>query len=219
MTLTVGSCVQLSYTGRVNGEVFDSTVPTQVKRLNPQARVEPAIVIIGQGMVVKGLDDSLLGKKVGETYQITLQPKEAFGERKMNLVKTIPLKLFTAKGVYPRAGQVLRLDDMLVRIITVSGARVVTDFNNPLAGKEVTYDVTIDALVTDEQQRARATFQAICKFIPKFTISDVVTVEMPGALEQYMMSFKDSFSKVMGKPLAFKAVANGEQPVSAQSAQ
>ena len=93
--------------------------------------------------------------------------------------------------MHPRPGQVLQLDDMLVRVISLSGARVVTDFNSPLAGKEVTYDVTIESIVTDEHQKARAVFQAVCKFIPKFTISDVVTVEMPSALESYMMSFKD----------------------------
>ena len=214
MVLTQGSCVQISYTGYVHNVVFDSTVPTQVQRLNPHATVEPAVVIVGQGMVVKGLDDSLPGKEVGQSYSITLQPKEAFGERKMNLVKTIPLKLFTAKGVTPRAGQVLKLDEMLVRIITVSGARVVTDFNNPLAGKEVRYDVTIDSLITDEHRKARAIFQAVCKFIPTFTISNVVTVAMPAALEQYMMSFQGNFTKLMGKPLAFQAVASKEAPTA-----
>ncbi len=215
MALALGSCVQLSYTGYVNNVVFDSTVPAQVTRLNPHATTQPAVVIVGEGMIVKGLDDSLLGKNVGQSYSLTLQPNEAFGERKTNLVKTIPLKLFTAKGVTPRPGQTLKLDEMLVRIITVSGARVVTDFNNPLAGKTVRYEVTIDSLVTDEHQRARAVFQAVCKFIPAFTVRDVVTVEMPAALEQYMLSFGENFKKLMGKPLAFKAVAGKE----AQTAQ
>jgi FKBP-type peptidyl-prolyl cis-trans isomerase SlyD len=216
MALKKGMCVALSYTGRANGEVFDSTDPLIVQKLNPRASAELAVVIIGEGMIVKGLDASLEGRDVGQSYTLTLAPKDAFGERKTSLVKTIPLKIFTAKGVHPRPGQVLQLDDMLVRVIALSGARVVTDFNSPLAGKEVTYDVTIESIVTDEHQKARAVFQAVCKFIPKFTISDVVTVEMPSALESYMMSFKDSFGKLMGKPLAFKGVAS---PPPAQTAQ
>lgn len=207
-------CVSLTYSGYANDVLFDSNVPEQLQKLNPQATAEPSVVIVGGGMLVKGLDDALIGKEYGKQYTITLQPSQAFGMRRMDLVKTLPLKVFTDKNVHPRAGMALTLDDSLVKIIAVSGARVVADFNNPLANKVIRYDFTVTQQITDEQQRARATLQTVFKFIPSFIVRDnKVIVQLPQALEQFVMMQQERFTKLMGKPLGFEVKALEQKAV------
>jgi len=92
-----GDFVELKFTGYSNGQVFDSNIEEDLKKMQVEKKPEPTIVIIGQGMLVSGLDAALEGKEIGKEYEIRLGPKEAFGERNPGLLKTIPLKVFTEK--------------------------------------------------------------------------------------------------------------------------
>ena len=84
--------VELLYTGYSQGNVFDSNIEEDLKKIDPKGKVKKTIVVIGQGMVVPGLDKALEGKEIGKEYEIKLSAKEGFGERDRNLLKTIPLK-------------------------------------------------------------------------------------------------------------------------------
>ena len=145
--------IEIKYTGYANGEIFDSNIEEDIKKLNPNFEPQKTIIAIGHEMVVKGLDNALVGKEVGKTYEVKLSPKESFGERKRELIKTIPLKAFKEKNVAPYPGLVLTLDNIIVKIIAVSGGRVIADFNNPLSGKEIVYKFTIVRKVTDEKRK------------------------------------------------------------------
>ena len=210
----LNECVALEYSGYANDVLFDSNVPEKLKQLNPQAVAEPSIIIVGGGMLVKGLDEALTGKEYSKQYSVTLQPAQAFGMRRMDLVRTLPLKLFTEKNVHPRAGMTLTLDDSLVKIVAVSGARVVADFNNPLANKVIRYDFTVTKKVDDEHQRARAALHTVFKFVPSFILRDTkVVVQLPQPLEQFVLMQQERFTKLMGKPLGFEVKALEEKTV------
>src|SRR6266498_1006600 len=104
---------ELLYTGYSKGNVFDSNIPEDLKKLNPKETPKKLIVIIGEGMVVPSLDKALEEKETGKEYEINLKAKEAFGERDRKLLKTIPLKVFHEKEMEPRAGAVFAFDNTI----------------------------------------------------------------------------------------------------------
>ena len=196
--------VALRYSGSANGVLFDSNEEENIKKLHQDANAREVIVVVGKGMVVPGLDKALEGKEIGVRYEVSFDSRDRFGERKRELVKTIPLKVFTEKQINPYPGLTLAIDNMTARVITVSGARVITDFNNPLASKSLHYSFMITRKVTDEQERVRALFEVSFKFAPEFEIKDKITIKGPQILEMYVKAFSDMFKELVGKELAFE---------------
>ncbi len=198
--------IELKFTGYANGEVFDSNIEEDLKQLNPEAKPSESIIVIGEGMVVPGFDKALEEKEFGKEYEISIKPKDGFGERDKNLVKTIPLKIFTEKKIIPRAGMPLLMDNMTARVITVSGARVITDFNNPLAGKELRYKFKIIKKVSDEKEKCSTILQFFFRFLPEFEIKDNVIVKGSKELNLFVDVFKERFKELIGKELKFEEV-------------
>jgi len=197
--------VEIEFTGYYNGKVFDSNISEELKKLNPEAKPEKTIVIIGQEMLVPGLDKALEDKEINKQYEIHVPYREGFGERKRELVKTIPLNVFTKQKIDPKPGATLFLDNMLARIITISGARVITDFNNPLAGKDLDYKFKIIRILQDDKEKAGAFFKFFFRTIPDFEVQeDKIIVKGPEPMEQVVKMHKDKFKEVFGKELEFK---------------
>lgn len=147
MAIKKNDFIEIEFTGKIkdSGEIFDTNIKEDAKKANFELKEEnlkPIVIVIGQGMLVKGLDEKLEGKEIGN-HIIELNSDEAFGKRNPSLVRMLPLKLFIEQKIYPQKGMQLTLDGMLVRIISVTGGRVLADFNNPLAGKSVVYEVKI----------------------------------------------------------------------------
>ena len=197
--------IEIKYTGSANGEIFDSNIEEDARKLNPDFKVRKTIICVGGGMVVSGLDKAFEEKEIGKEYEVDIDVKEGFGERKRELVKTIPLKVFTEKKVDPRPGMMLNLDNMMVRIITISGARVVTDFNNPLAGKDLHYKFKIIREVGRDEEKARALFEVFWKFVPDFSFSgEKIIVKGPKGLDIFVKQFAEKFKELIGKELIFE---------------
>jgi FKBP-type peptidyl-prolyl cis-trans isomerase 2 len=151
--------IELEFIGKNlnSNEIFDTNIFEEAKKLNPKVEsIKPLFICVGYGMVVKGLDDFLDGKEIGKKYTLKLTPEKAFGKRDSKLIRLIPLKMFLAQKVYPEPGMTLALDNNLVKIISVSGGRVMVDFNNPLAGKDIEYDFTIKKKVDEIKIKAAA---------------------------------------------------------------
>ena len=196
--------IEIKYTGYANNQIFDSNIEEDIKSIDQKAKPQKTIIAVGEEMVLKGLDEALEGKEPNKEYEITIPPEKAFGERKRDLIKTIPLKAFTEKKVNPYPGLVLTLDNAMVKIITISGARVITDFNNPLAGKEIKYKFTITRIVKDEKEKAEALFLTYFRFLPEFELKDKIIVKGPKTLEQFTTHFKEKFKNLLNKELAFE---------------
>ena len=197
--------VEVEYTGYANGELFDSNIEKDVKKIHPNAKARKLVVIIGQGMVVPGLDKALEGKEIGKDYEIKISRQiEGFGERKRDLVKTIPLKIFREKNITPYPGLTLNMDNLLARIITVSGGRVITDFNNPLSGKIIDYKFKIIKKVKEEKEKVECVLELLFKFVPEFDIGEKVIVKGPKILSPYVDYVKARFKELAGKELGFE---------------
>jgi len=197
--------IELLYSGYSQGNIFDSNIPEDLKKLNPKETPKKLIIAIGEGMVVPGLDKDLEDKEIEKDYEIKLKAKDAFGERDRNLLKTIPLKVFHEKDMEPRPGTIFAFDNSIAKVVTVSGARVITDFNNPLAGKEVLYKYKITRIVTDDKEKCTALFEGLFRFVPEFDINDKeITIKGPKQMEIIISAFKDKVIKLLSKELKFE---------------
>ena len=165
--------VELEFIGKIkDGEIFDTNITKEAEKIGIAIDETSFIICIGQGMVIPGLDKALENKETGKKYSVEIAPKEAFKDRNPSLVKLIPIKAFKEKNVNPYPGMTLALDNMLVKIISVSGGRVLADFNNPLSGKIVTYEFTVKRKIEDINEKVQAITDYFIKKETKFEIKD-----------------------------------------------
>ncbi len=135
------------------GRVFDSTKGEIAKQLHGQER--PLLVIYGMDKLILGLHKALSNMKKGEEKSIKISPKEAFGDRKKELVRIMSLSEFAKHNVEPKPGLVIHVDTDTGRLYgnikSVNAGRVMVDFNHPIAGQNVSYEIKlIDILATPE---------------------------------------------------------------------
>jgi len=203
-----GDFIEIRFTGFVNGKPFDSNISEDLKKLNPEAEPEKTIIIVGKEMVVPGLDKEFVGKEFNKEYSITISYKEGFGQRYKELIRTIPLKIFTQQKIVPRPGASFVLDNRLAKVIAVSGARVITDFNNPLAGKDLEYKFIAVRPVTDLKEKVEAVCKLIFHFIPKIEIEkNAVTIHGPKVLESIIKHREPEFNNLLNAQVHFKESA------------
>lgn len=210
--------IELEFSGYANGELFDSNKAEDLKKLHDKAKAEPLIICLGHGMVVRGLDAALAGKEIGKEYTINVASKEAFGARKKEWVRTVPMKVFLAQRIMPEAGMTLMLDQNVVKIIAVSGARVLVDFNNPLSGKDLEYHVKILRKIESTEEKAKSFFAFFFRFAPDFEVKDTIIVKGPKVLEQFVKAFSKKAEELVGKPLSFELKEEPKQATASQSA-
>jgi len=189
MTLQKGDFILIDYTARVKetGEVFDTTIEETAKkeRLYKEGEIyEPKLIVVGEGWVLKALDESFPNMEVGKTSSVEIPPEKAFGERDSEKVKRVPLKHLTSKGITPNLGMRVEYDGKLAIVRAVGAGRVLLDFNPPLAGKTLIYEVTVQKKLETAKEKIVA---LIHRRIPsveaekfKFTTKQkTVTIEMP----------------------------------------
>lgn len=148
MTLRKGDFILIDYVATVKetGEVFDTTIEETAKkeRLYKEGEIyEPKLVVIGEGWVLKALDESLTAMEIGKTASVEIPPEKAFGDRDPEKVKRVPLRHLTAKGITPSLGVRVEYNEKMATVRTIGAGRVLLDFNPPLAGKTLVYEVTI----------------------------------------------------------------------------
>ena len=213
MPLQKKDFIEIEFTGRVkDGEIFDSNIKQDLEKLDSKATPKPLVFCLGEGMFLKGVDDFLIGKEIGK-YKIELTPENAFGNRDSSLVKMIPLKVFKQHNVNPVPGTVFNFDNRMAKILTVSGGRVMTDFNNPLAGKEVVYDVKVLRKVEDTNEKIKAFNDFLFRKDFKFEVKDKkLIIEVEKQMTKFVEMFKDKFKEIFNLDLEVKEVEEQTKP-------
>ena len=92
------------------------------------------------------LEETLHGKKVGDTFQVKLQPEDAFGDYDEELILVEDAKLFPDNIEIGMSFERVSEDgeeDMIYRITDIADGKVVVDGNHPLAGVALVFDVTV----------------------------------------------------------------------------
>lgn len=156
-----GDFVEVEFTGTVTatGDVFDTTSEEEAKKLGMHKEGQkygPLLVVVGANMVPHGVDDKLKEMKVGDEREFDLKPDRAFGPRNPKMVKLISISKFHQKNINPVPGIFVDIDGMQAKVRTVSGGRVMVDFNHPLAGRELHYRLKIVREIKEPLEKARA---------------------------------------------------------------
>lgn len=133
-----GQTVSVHYTGTLeDGNVFDSS----------HNRNQVLTFTVGSGQMIPGFDNALVGMAVGETKTVTLDPSEAYGDVNPEARQTTPRTVFP-EGLELNLNEIVRGRDEAGQIITarvheLSKDSVVLDFNHPLAGKKLTFEIEL----------------------------------------------------------------------------
>jgi len=159
--LAEGDFVLVEMTGRAveTDDVFDTTDEELAKEegIHEEGKTYgPKLVVVGEGWVLKGLDDRLAGLKLGETAEVEIPPEEAFGERSPENVRTMPFRNLRSKGVNPVVGQQVDMDGRTAMVRSVGAGRVQLDYNHPLAGRKIVYHVKASEKYEGDEEKIRA---------------------------------------------------------------
>lgn len=152
--------VRIKYSGKVKetDQVFDSG--------------DDLCVIVGAGHILKGLDKALEQMNVGEKKVVEIVPEDGFGQRKAELIKLVPLSEFKRHGTKPYPGMVVNADNRQGRVLSVTSGRVKVDFNHPLAGKVLVYEVEIKEKVVKDEDKVKGLVNFYTKIEPdKLSVS------------------------------------------------
>lgn len=184
-----GDVVRFDYTLWVDGKLVE-TSQEEVAKANGIHRegrgYKPVTVTLGASQIIKGLESHLRSHgHVGTPVKTEVKAEDAYGVRDPKKVQTIPMAKFKAQKVEPQVGMQLNLGNERGTVTQVAGGRVRVDTNHDLAGKDLTYEYTIRAVVTDEKEKLTAVLDNL---FPKDSYKvdvtkDAVTIEVPDQLK------------------------------------
>lgn len=132
-----GDQVTVHYTGKLaDSTIFDSSVDT-----------DPITFTLGEGELIDGFEDAIVGMETGQSKTITLTPADAYGEHSEEMIIDIPRSQLP-EDLEPEQGMELELtgeddEQILVIISQISEEFVTLDGNHPLAGKTLTFELEL----------------------------------------------------------------------------
>lgn len=161
-----GEFIKLDFVGRIknNNQIFDLTREDIAKKediYQKGYKYTPLPICIGAGHLISGLDEFLIGKEIGKEYEIDLPPEKAFGKRNPKLLQIMSLSILKKKNINPFPGLQLNLDNRIATVRSVTGGRVVIDFNLPLAGKDLHYWLKPVEKISDTKEKVEIVFKSL----------------------------------------------------------
>ena len=145
MTYIKGDFVTIKFDIYANNKLVQTT--DEVKGKKAKLNIEkygPMTIILGQNFILKALDNDILNNNnnnnnnnKGNEKILDLNVDEAYGKRNKKLIKTFPKSTFDEKKIKAIPGITYDFNGMYGLVKSVVGGRVMVDFNNPLAGKNI----------------------------------------------------------------------------------
>ncbi|MBI1978547.1 MAG: FKBP-type peptidyl-prolyl cis-trans isomerase [Candidatus Aenigmarchaeota archaeon] len=156
-----GDFVSIEFTGRIKDtdEVFDTTSEEMAKLAgiyNEKTNYGPIPIIIGARQLIPGLEDAVKELNVGEKKKVNLASDKAFGEKNPELIKLLPMSVFKDNKMEPSPGRMVNFNGLQGKILSIDGGRVKVDFNHPLAGKAIEYEVEIKEEILESNDKIKS---------------------------------------------------------------
>ena len=108
---------------------------------------EPMSYLHGAGNIIPGLEKAMEGRAAGETFQVTVEPAEGYGEWEEGRIHRVPVKRLDQPAKRLKPGQPVMIQtqqgQMQATVVKVGRFNVDLDANHPLAGKTLTFDVEV----------------------------------------------------------------------------
>jgi len=161
MTLEKGSLILIEYTAKIkdNNQIFETTNEEEAKKsdlYDPLRKYEPRLVSIGEGWVLKGLDEALSNSNNGEKLSVEIAPDKGFGERDPSKVRMIPQRKLGERADEVKVGDEIELDDRRGIVRYIGSGRVQIDFNHRFAGRTLTYDINMIKKIENNEDKVIA---------------------------------------------------------------
>lgn len=139
-------------------------------------------VVVGKNRLFAGLEEALLGSKVGESKEVTIPAEKAAGARDPRLVELKTEREFLRQEIEPELGMEVSIGGRRGTVTSLAAGRVRIDFNNPLAGKTVKYVYKITKKAATTEDRIRAILDMDYGLAEQFKLDlkeDVLEVKVP----------------------------------------
>ena len=158
MTFKKGQLILLDYTAKIkdSGEVFETTLEDEAKKHSlheSNVKYMPKLVSVGEGWVLKGLDDALSETTSGDKKTIEVSPDKGFGARDKGKVRMIPLRKLGEDAEKVSVGDTVEIDNKKGIIRFIGSGRVQVDYNHRYAGKTILYDINIKKSLDSDDEK------------------------------------------------------------------
>jgi peptidylprolyl isomerase len=184
-----GDFILIDYVAKVKetNEVFDTTKDDVAKKehLKKEGEVyEPKLVVVGESWVLKSLDDALLSTEINKPTTVEIPADKAFGPRDPEKIRRVPIKQLYAKEINPVVGARIEFQGKMATIRSIGAGRVLLDYNPPLAGRTLIYDLTVTKKLDEPKEKVLALIHRRVPVVEenKFTITlkaKNLTIDMP----------------------------------------
>lgn len=133
--VTAGSTISLIYVLSVNDEIVDAATID-----------DPFVFVQGEGQVIAGLDDQVLGLSVGDKRSLKILPEDAYGPHNPSACQAMAKSAFENPDNL-QLGDVVSCDlddgEYQATVVEIDEQTVTLDFNHPLAGKILQFDIEV----------------------------------------------------------------------------
>jgi peptidylprolyl isomerase len=198
-TVKEGSLIYVDYVAKTkdDGMIFDLTLEEVAKAENlysEKDRYEPILVAVGSNWLLEAIEEALVGMKVDESKTIDVPPERGAGKRDPSLVKKIAKMRLEKQGVRIQKGERVTVGKEQGVITQVLGRTAILDFNPPLAGKTLVFDVTVKGIISDANDKIMAVLKRRLPGIPpdKYSVKikgKTITIEFPKE-SRYIQDFQ-----------------------------
>ncbi|MFN3804128.1 MAG: peptidylprolyl isomerase [Pyrobaculum sp.] len=195
MPLSKGDYILLDYTIVIkdDNKVVETTQEEVAKEAGiyrPEEAYRPRLVILGETPLWEAVENMLITLEEGQAFEIEVPPEKAYGVRDPNKIKTVSIREFHRHGFVPRVDDVVEYEGQRARVVSISGGRVVLDFNHPLAGKTFVVRGRVVKRLTSPEERAAALLRPHLSRVAedkiKVTLEEgVLTVALPAEVLLY----------------------------------
>jgi len=161
MPLEKGTLILLDYTAKIkdNDSVIETTVEQDAKQsgtYDPSRKYEPRLVSVGEGWVLKGLDEALFTASKGDKLKVEISPDKGFGERDPAKIRMIPQRKLGDKADEISVGDEIEIDKRKGIIRYIGSGRVQLDFNHKYAGRVLLYSFNVVKKIQADDEKVRS---------------------------------------------------------------
>jgi peptidylprolyl isomerase len=161
MPLEKGSLILLDYTAKIKdtGNVIETTIEEDAKKSgthDPSHRYEPKLISVGDGWVLKGLDEALLTANEGNKMDVEVSPDKGFGERDPSKIRMIPQRKLGDKADEVSVGDEIEIEKRKGIVRHVGSGRVQLDFNHRFAGRVILYNINVVKKIQTEDDKVKS---------------------------------------------------------------
>jgi FKBP-type peptidyl-prolyl cis-trans isomerase 2 len=201
MKIEQNDFVELEFDLYANGKLVQTTNEKKGKEAGLNAKEYGVqTIIVGKEFILKALDEDLLeNQEPQKEKSLELKAKDAYGLRDKKMIKVLPKSAFEEHKTRPVVGMVYDFNGMYGTVKSIIGGRVMVDFNNPLAGKDIKISYKVLKKIEDVKIKVEKVMELVLKIPQNMYSAEVKEKELllniPEQLEQIKEMLKQSLTE------------------------